>query len=109
MRTTHFRHAHIIAAVMLLSTTATACTATVRPRAGVVYVRERPPARLAEVRGPSPGRNYVWISGRYDWRGSAYVWIPGHYESPVGNYRRWVDGQWKHDRAGWYWVEGHWR
>ena len=38
---THF--ATIVASAMLLSSTATACTATLQPRAGVVYVRTAPP------------------------------------------------------------------
>jgi hypothetical protein len=109
MRTRPARLTPIIAAVMLLATSATACTATVRPRAGIVYVRERPPARVLEVRGLAPARNYVWISGQHEWRGNTYVWVPGRYAVPAAGFRHWQDGQWKHDRNGWYWVDGHWR
>lgn len=96
-------------ATVVLSTTASACTATVRPPSGAVYVREAPPRAIREVRPVSPGRTYVWIPGHYDYRGRAYVWVPGRYEVPVSNYRRWEPGRWRHDPNGWYWVEGHWR
>jgi hypothetical protein len=104
---THFVSA--VASVMLLAGTATACTATLQPRAGIVYVRTAPPERIVEVRTVSPGRDYVWINGYHEYRGNAYVWVPGRWDRPLDNHRRWADGQWKHDRNGWYWIPGHWR
>lgn len=98
------------AAVVILSGSSTACMATVRPRDGVVYVREAPPRAIREARPLSPGRSYVWVPGHYDYRGRAYVWVPGRYELPIAsNYRRWEPGRWRHDRNGWYWIEGQWR
>lgn len=98
------------AAVVLLSAGTTSCTATVRPRAGVAYVTQAPPRAIREVRPVSPGRNYVWIPGHYQYEGRAYVWVSGRYERPAfDNFNRWQPGKWHHDRNGWYWVEGGWR
>ena len=106
---TRFRSVALLAAGITWSVTSSACMATVRPRAGIVYVRTGPPARIVEVRPAPPGRNYIWIEGRHDWRGNAYVWVPGRYEIPAAGFRRYERGEWKHDRNGWYWVDGRWR
>lgn len=100
-----------VAAVVLLSAGSSGCMATVRPTgSGVVYVREAPPRAIREARPVSPGRNYVWIPGHYQYQGRAYVWVSGRYERPAfDNIRRWEPGKWHHDRNGYYWVEGGWR
>ena len=105
----HVRTLMTAAAVVVFSGVTNACMATARPAAGVVYVREGPPRAIREVRPVSPGRTYVWIPGRYEYRGRAYVWMPGRYAVPASNYRRWEPGRWRHDRNGFYWVEGRWR
>ncbi len=86
-----------------------ACVVAQRPRAGVVYVQQRPPTRIVEVLGVAPSRAYVWVSGRYDWRGREYVWIPGRYEMPRAGFVRYEEGRWVHSRQGWYFVDGRWR
>ncbi len=86
-----------------------ACAVAQRPRAGVVYVQQRPPARVVEVLLVAPSRAHVWVSGHYDWRNREYVWIPGRYEVPRTGFRRYEDGRWVHGRLGWYFVDGRWR
>jgi hypothetical protein len=97
--------------VLALSATLTvsACVATVRPRAGVVYVQQGPPPRVVEVIGVPPSRAHVWIEGHHEWRGRDYVWVPGRFEVIPQGFRRYEPGRWNHERAGWYWQEGRWR
>jgi hypothetical protein len=97
--------------VLVLSATLTvsACVATVRPRAGVVYVQQGPPPRVVEVIGVPPSRAHVWIEGHHEWRGRDYVWVPGRFEVIPQGFRRYEPGRWNHERAGWYWQEGRWR
>ena len=75
----------------------------------VVYVPNRPPARVREVIAVRPGPNYVWVPGYHRWDGGAYVWVPGAWQSPPRARARWVEGRWRHERRGWYWVDGRWR
>jgi hypothetical protein len=89
--------------------TFSACLATGRPRAGVVYIRQGPPPPVVEVIGRPPGMEYVWIPGHHEWRGRDYVWISGRYEMPARGFRRYEPGRWVNSRSGWYWVEGRWR
>ena len=86
-----------------------ACMAGVPLGVDVVYVQQRPPHGIVEVRGVVPGPGYVWVPGYYQWRGSTYVWISGRYTLVERGYRSWVPGEWRHTRRGWYWVDGHWR
>ena len=75
-----------------------------------VYVPERPPRAIVEVRETSPGPDHAWIQGYYQWSGHSYVWVPGHWERRPHGHARWSEGQWRHDRnRGWFWVEGRWR
>jgi len=49
-----------------------------------------PPVRPAVAqRPPKPGDDAVWVSGYYQWSGTAWVWVDGH---------------WERDRAGYVWV-----
>jgi hypothetical protein len=61
-----------------------------------------PPARVVEVR---PG--FIYVEGRYEWRGGRHVWVDGRYERERRGYR-YVQGRW--DRRGRrpVWVEGRW-
>ncbi len=73
------------------------------------YVQVAPPPPLVEVIPATPGPGYVWIAGHHAWRGEAYAWVPGRWESRPREHERWVEGRWRHARAGWYWEEGHWK
>jgi hypothetical protein len=87
----------------------TGCVVYAHPRAGIVYMSERPPAARVEVIPASPGRDFVWIGGYWGHNGARYNWVPGRWERPVAGHRTWVAERWAHDRNGWYLVEGHWR
>ena len=105
------RHIPQLRAMVMLTSIlmCSACAVAQRPRAGVVYVQQRPPARIVEVLLVAPSRAHVWVSGQYDWRGREYVWTPGHYELPRAGFQRYEDGRWVHNRQGWYFVDGRWR
>jgi len=85
------------------------------------YVRPAPPPLQAEVIGPAPYPDAVWIRGFWVWRQGGYVWIPGHWRtSPppmqvevvgVAPYPNavWVRGHWAWRYGNYVWVRGHWR
>jgi hypothetical protein len=74
-----------------------------------VYVGIAPPARVVETMPPSPGANYVWTPGYYNYEGGHYVWVGGRWLLPPGHHRHYVAGEWVHGRRGWYYREGRWR
>jgi|SRR5580704_17129940 hypothetical protein len=66
-----------------------------------------PPADT--VQGASPGTNYVWVPGYYDWRGDHYVWNPGAWVMTPATTSVWVPAHWEPTAGGYTWVAGHWR
>ena len=97
-------------AVLALSGTP-GCTVYSRPAPppGVAFVMREPPRMREEVIVTRPGRDYVWISGYWTWRGSDYDWVPGRWVMPPARGRAWVPAAWHHERRGWFFIEGHWR
>jgi hypothetical protein len=98
-----------LAMLATLTGPVTGCMAYVRPRAGVVYISERPPVERVEVIPATPGVGFVWIKGHWGYGGNRYEWVSGRWERPAEGRREWVAERWEHDRNGWYFVEGHWR
>ena len=100
----------ILAAFILAAALAGGCV--VRGRAGVytepgvVYVEEDPPPpRVVVVPSSRPG--YIWIDGRWDYRGRQWVWLDGRYERErVGHV--WAPGRWERRGRRRVWVEGRW-
>ena len=74
-----------------------------------VVVRIAPPHAIAEHRGPSPGRDHVWIPGYHNWDGNRHVWVAGRWERPPHSNARWEAHRWVRRGDGWVLVEGHWR
>jgi hypothetical protein len=55
-------------------------TAPAAPTAVVVTTVPAMPGPQADVaQGVSPGPNYFWVAGYYDWRGDHYAWVPGNW------------------------------
>jgi hypothetical protein len=78
------------------------------------YVSEPPvaPAAPFEVITTSPGPDYVWINGYYDWEGPApyrHRWVAGHWDRPARPQSAWVNGEWEHNEHGYRWRRGYWR
>lgn len=76
------------------------------PSVAVVEVeQEPPPPRIVHV-SHRPG--YIWIDGRWNWRGGRWVWMNGRYERErVGHY--WAPGRWERRGRGHVYVEGRWQ
>lgn len=85
------------------------------PAGGGVVVRDHraprgpmiaPPARRAENPGARAG--YVWVTGRWNWKGNKWVWMAGHWERARTGYR-WAPGRWQLRGGVYVWVEGSWQ
>ena len=74
------------------------------PTYGVVVTEAPPPPRYVEV-APRPG--FVWIQGRWDYRGGRYVWMNGRWERERAGYV-YAPGRWDHRGNGYVWVNGGW-
>lgn len=70
-----------------------------------VVVYQEPPPDQVETVTVRPG--YVWVRGRWDWRGGQWVWIGGRWERERANYT-WSPGRWERRGSSWHWVEGNW-
>ena len=98
-----------LAMLAALTSPVTGCMMYAHPRAGVVYISERPPLERVEVIPAAPGVGFVWIKGYWGYRGNSYAWVGGRWERPAAGRRAWVAEHWQHDRNGWYLVPGRWR
>ncbi len=67
-----------------------------------------PPPLKNEARKTSPGPNYMWISGHWNWNGGQYVWISGHWEKNRKN-QVWIPGHWEKRGRHYTFIKGHWR
>jgi hypothetical protein len=71
----------------------------------VVEVEEAPPPPRQVVVESRPG--FVWIEGRYAYRGGRYEWVNGRWEKDRGGHR-WIQGRWERRGRRHVWVEGRW-
>jgi hypothetical protein len=75
-----------------------------------------PPPAAGPTSPPPPPREerierregFVFVRGRYEWKGSGYDWIPGHWERARAR-QTWYDGRWEQRGNVWIYVEGGWR
>lgn len=73
---------------------------------GSAVVYQEPPAPQVEVVSSRPG--YVFVRGRWDWRGGQWVWMGGHWERQRAN-QMWAEGRWERRGNSWHWIEGSWQ
>ena len=92
----------------LIASTVLAVVAAAPEAWAQTYLRVGPPPPRAEVRGPAPGRGFVWQPGYYRWRNGAYVWRGGVWAHPPARHALWVPPHWVHNQRGWYSTAGHW-
>jgi WXXGXW repeat (2 copies) len=52
-------------------------TVPASPALGVVATVPPLPPSPSEVVSVSPGTDYIWVKGYYNWDGSRYQWMPG--------------------------------
>ena len=74
---------------------------------GGYAVYSEPPPPQVEVIGVTPAPGYVWVAGRWNWRGG-WAWQPGRWEAPPAPNASYVHGYWLHHNNGYHYVEGHW-
>jgi hypothetical protein len=67
----------------------------------------QPPAVTQESPVASPGPQYVWIGGHYEWS-RRWVRIPGAWMVPPRPNAIWVSGQFVRNARGWVWIQSHW-
>jgi len=68
---------------------------------------EPPPAQI-EIVPSSPGPDFVWVKGRYEWK-EQWIWVSGRWMIPPRLNAFWVVGHWEHHGGGTVWIPGHWR
>ncbi len=74
----------------------------------LTMVAEAPPAPRAEERPVSPGADYIWISGHWDYENGQYVWHSGRWERPTQEGMVWVPGRWVQTGEGYTYIAGRW-
>jgi hypothetical protein len=79
------------------------------PALGVVATMPDTPAMPSEVMSVSPGPEYVWVKGYYNWDGSRYQWVPGTWVRASSPSAVWVPAHWQPTTGGYIWVAGAWR
>ena len=91
----------ILPTAMFLS----ACSASAR----VAYAPFPPPPLRVEVMGVSPGPDYIWCDGYWDWENNAYIWIPGRWALRPFAGAIWFRGGWYHHtfHRGYHFHPGH--
>lgn len=63
-----------------------------------------PPPPRAETAAAHAG--FVWIPGRWDWRGK-WEWVAGHEERERAG-KKWREGRWERKADQWAYSEGEW-
>ena len=58
---------------------------------------------------PSPGPNYAWVAGYYNWLGDHYAWVPGSWVATPRATAVWVPAHWQQTTGGYTWTPGHWQ
>lgn len=75
----------------------------------VVTVPATPAPPAEDVVSTSPGPEYVWVKGYYNWDGSSYQWVPGTWVRTPRSAAVWVPAHWQPTAGGYVWVPGTWR
>ncbi len=96
----------LLAAALLAVALASASACMV---VGGGWVTVAPPEPVVEVRAVSPGPDFIWIPGYYDYSGGGYVWVAGRWARPPHRNAEWVPDRWEHQDKGYRHVKGHWR
>jgi hypothetical protein len=71
------------------------------------YVATRP-ADVVYTRPVSPGPDYVWIGGEWEYGGGTYHWREGSWQHPKEG-RTWKSGYWENGNKGYRWHSGSWQ
>ena len=86
---------------------ACACTLPAVSQVGIYIGRTPPPLRY-EVPPPTPGPDYLWNEGYWNWSNNQYVWVPGRWARPPYAGAYWEHPHYDHYDRGCQFHEGHW-
>ena len=86
----------------------TASSSSAATQETTTVVTDAPPQPPSETVVVSPGPDYVWVDGEWEWNGG-WVWVGGHWILPPYPHAIWVRGHWSRGPYGWYREPGHWR
>lgn len=67
------------------------------------------PVPPAEVTSASPGPDYVWVQGYYNWDGTNYHWVSGSWVKTPNPGATWIPAHWQTTNGGYVWVAGAWQ
>ena len=67
-----------------------------------------PPPPREEVAPPSPGDEFVWVSGYWEHHHKHWTWVSGHWQPRPHVGATWQSGHWDHTTDGWVWTPGRW-
>lgn len=84
-------------------------TASSPAATATTVVQTAPPPPRTDVIITSPGPDYVWVNGEWEWSGVTWIWDSGRWVHPPYHGAIWIHGGWYHGRRGWYHHPGHWR
>jgi len=73
-----------------------------------VVVTEAPPSSQEEVVGISPGPEYIWVPGWWEWH-DRWVWKSGRWMIGPHPRAHWVPGHWTRHGHTYVWRPGYWR
>jgi len=79
-----------------------------QPAPQEVVVTEAPPPPQVEVIEASPGPDYFWIGGCWEWHGR-WIWTRGHYDRRPHAHAVWVPARHYVSGGRHVYVGGHWR
>lgn len=98
----------ILAIALIAVSPLMAKTVYVQEAPTYVFVESEPPQEIAEAMTPSPGPDYVWLKGAWNYEGNQWMWRNGHWVVKPHPNAEWTAGYWKRKHHHWVWVPGFW-
>lgn len=74
----------------------------------LVVVKNAPPTPKDEPKPASPGADFVWVPGHWDYEAGEYQWVAGRWERPISKDMVYVPGEWARRGDGYVYIAGHW-
>jgi len=106
----HAHNHYIVEPVVAIAPAPIVVTVAPAPVTYVTTVETAPPAEIEEEMTESPGPNYAWIKGNWQWDGAQWVRVHGRWEARPSAAAVWVPGYWhEHEHHHHVWVGGYWR
>src|SRR5258706_4025010 len=71
------------------------------PNLEIRVAHAAPPALRHERIAVRPGREYVWVSGYWDWQGNDWAWVDRRWVLPEQRGGHWVKARYARVGDGW--------